>query len=53
MKFMIRDINEELWDRFKILTIMEKPKLSLNEKIKRLIEDEVKLKSRRSTGRRE
>jgi hypothetical protein len=53
MNFMIRDLDNELWNRFKILTIMEKPRVSLNERIKKLIEDEVRLKSKRLPGRRE
>ena len=53
MNFMIRDIDPELWDKFKIVVIMEKPKLTLNEKVKKLIEEEVKLKTKKFTGRRE
>jgi hypothetical protein len=53
MNFMVRDIDPELWDKFKIIVIMEKPKLTLNEKVKKLIEEEVKLKTKRFTGKRE
>lgn len=54
MNFMIRDIDEETWDKFKIICIMEKPKLTLNEKVKSLIEEEVKVKTVKFTkGRRE
>lgn len=53
MNFMIRDIDSDTWDKFKILCIMEKPKVTLNDKVKRLIEEEVKVKTKKFTGRRE
>jgi len=51
MNFMIRNIDEETWDKFKIIAIMEKPKVSLNEKVKKLIDEEVKIKTKRYTRR--
>lgn len=51
MNFRIRDVDDETWDKLKIICIMEKT--NLNAKIKALIEEEVRVKTKRySSGTR-
>ncbi len=49
-KYMIQNINDELWQKFKMLCVMEK--LSMRKKLEELIKEEVEKARRRYGGGR-